>query len=899
MSKQGTQISQTFLYIAVILILILLPVETIVSQDHDKPVYEDSIHLTVKHHKHNKTKHINNQRITNVFIKAFSKSIPKILGYTSFSIHWQHQAFISDKAIHTELKGMHIRGHKTYRDFLIQKFLTPDQIKCKYEFTHNDKGLTITDTINIANNQKNTLFPDESIKPENLNLDSFHYQLVYKEKQKKDFLRYTQAIDQYYKDFPRLKEALVKVGGISFDNLNMLPIYSANLKEAENTLENLKERSYLNLLNLEQNDPLDFLPRFKNLRIGIAFKREKINNQLKNRDRLYYQEGLNYLDSDTAISRSYFEKAIQTNTFFTPAYLELAKLDLNNGQLNSSAERIEYVLQELKPDTQTYRKIITFNDSLVQGFIDSAKKLIENENFNQAVNVMERAKEFCHNTPEYECSSEVDKTLSNARYGIYNAYISVVRKALERKKPEMALEYIKRVNHYQKENSQSIISTNTVKDLYTSVAGLFAEQAQKILDSEKYEKALSHLKKADELCKSEDCKSKINTNLSIAYQGIYEQQLKKADNAFQQENFNKAKHFVRQADEYLQNHKDFLQTSLQRDTLKEEIDYKIYRKNLKKGYQLLSYDKPETALKKFMNAKNLLSQYDYKKNDTIDSLIRVSAKPVILSEINKGKLKVWGEKFSEARDILDKTRSNSKKYLLTDNEQIQDSIKVFESKLRMKFCQSIQDTLKHYKEQADLSMSKANYLLARQNFKKIISKASEYEQCSFEIKSVKQKLSDNQPIFKYTEMQQELDSLLKEKEYKALIRKIENMQKYFDNKNLQEEGLKDITLLYFCNKHYNPELKQYIIKWYLKRNKGYKALGILQTFNRQKTSPESVKELQKEIGKAIAKQDVQEDETMDYKKQAQKLAAGSWYNFFRSAYKSEFRKKAGIFPFFF
>ena len=897
MERQWKRIRYAFFY-AKVFIVLLLPFETIMAQGTHN-FFQDSIHLTVEHRKYNRTEHINNQRITDEFIEAFSKSIPRILAYTTFSIHWQHQAVLSDNELRTHIKGIHIRGYKTYRKFPVERLLIPDKIKCDYEFKYGNQTLLYSDTVNLKEYPTNNQPLADSIKLKKLNFLSFDYQLIYNKDQKDKFLEITQAIDQYYRDYPRLKAALEKVGKITIGNLNMLPIYSANLKEAENILENMQEKRYLSLLNLEKNDPLGFLPRFKNLQRGIAFKRQKIDNQMKNRDRLYYQEGLNYLENDTSVARSYFEKSVQTNPFFSPAYLELAKLDLSQGKLDNSAQHIEYILQELKPDTQTYRKIMGFNDELVQAFIDSARMLMDEEDFNQAVTVMERAEKFCQNTPQYECPGSVQKHLSNARYGIYNAYISVARKALEREKPELALNYIKLVNKYQQDNSQSIIPTNTIKELYTKVAELFVEQAQQMIDSKKYKKALAHLNEASELCKSDDCRSMIQSNLSRAHQGIYKQHLKNADEAFQQNNFNKAEELVHQADAYLQDHKDYLQSSFYRDSLKEEIDYKVYREDLKKGYAYLTTDQTGDALQKFMSAKNILSHYNYEKNDTIDSLIRVSAKPVILSKISKGKLKIWGERFSQAREILKETRDNTQKYLLTQDQEVADSLQNFAAKLQSKYCQQVKDTIKNYKQKASLHLSKANYLLARENYKKVIQKASNHKQCSIDVNPIQEKLSKNQHLFRYTEMQQELDSLYQKKDHKALTRKIQNMILFFEENNLSREGIQKTTPLSFVRKHKDTELKRYIAHWYLDQGKDYKALETLKTFDQKHTNPTKVKELQKKIGEAVAQQDVSKNISGDYKTHVEELAPGSWYKYFKRTYKSTYRKKAGIFPYFF
>ena len=236
---------------------------------------------------------------------------------------------------------------------------------------------------------------------------------------------------------------------------------------------------------------------------------------------------------------------------------------------------------------------------------------------------------------------------------------------------------------------------------------------------------------------------------------------------------------------------------------------------------------------------------------------------------------------------------------MTNNQQIADSLNSFETKLKSKFCQHVRDTINNYKQRASLNMSKSNYLLAEDNYKKILLKASQHDQCSFDTKSIEEKLSENQHLFRYFKMQKELDSLYTEKDYNALLNKIQHMINFYKNEDLSEQGIYNTTPLTFVKKHKDSELKRHITQWYLEQKKGYKALQVLKTFDQEKTNPNALKELQKAIGKAVARQDINKNISKDYKTHSEDLASGAWYKFFRRSYRSTYRKKAGIFPYFF
>lgn len=897
----GKFMKKTKLFRKIIFFLLLIGMQfpgKITAQNNSSAFFRDSVNLTIKHRKYERYEQINQQRYTDKFIEAFSKSIPRILAYTTYSIHWQQEITRKNKSLIFKASGIHIRGNKTYRDFPVEKLMIPENLEIKSTFLHKDQDtLLLKDTLSPGQETSTRLQLPDSLNGRKMDFLSFDYQLLYSNSRIKKFQQKTEAVDQYYRDYPILKNTLETVGSITISNLNMLPIQNTRLKKAENTLEKIEESSYLTILDLEKHDPLNFLPRFKNLRTGIRFKRKKADRKMKNMDRLLFREGKNYLDSDTSVARGYLEKSIRTNPYFTPAHLELAKLELTQQKLFSSAERIEHILNKLKPDTQNYQAVMQFSDTLVNAFLQRCKTLLNEEDYNEAKDIMERAKQFCENTPRYECTSRVDKYLSRAHYGIYNSYISVARQALYKRRPSMALEYIRMVEKFRKKHNSSIVSGEVINELYDKTAKQLINRASQLREVENFEKANKLLNKADTLCKTEDCYKNIKEQTAGIKRKIYQQKLNTAKNYLSSENIQTADQKLKKAESFRAAHSEKIDKLPLRDTLRRKIDYQLYREKLNKGSLLLGVERPAKALIHFTKARCLLDQYNFEINDTLDSLVRVAARPVIMEKIKHGKLKAWGKKITQAKKILRNIREDIQKYKLDNDPETNAALENFMAKLNNKICETVRDTFRNYTKRAEDRINKDNYLLARKNFRQALKLTKRYEQCEIDSLSIRNKLSKYHPYFQFERKKQQLDTLCQKNDHQHLLEKVKQLREFSNAHNITANVPTPLTL---AKKYEDTKLLFSITEHYLEKRKPEQALKALKMLRKNGINREKTKSLQKKCGTLLARQNDEKEFQGDYKKKAAEYADHSeWFKILERSYNSTWRKVKGIFPYFF
>ncbi|MFO8054680.1 MAG: hypothetical protein R6U19_05890 [Bacteroidales bacterium] len=894
--------------VPVIFLLFFFPLSSVYGQQAGRVIYKDSVSLRVKHRKYKKHREINDQRVTDQFIDSFSRSIPRILAYTTFSIHWEQTISVSGQFLHSRLSGLHIRGYNSYRGFPVSEHMLPERIRMNYHLNYEGRRISVADTFQTGASQESRIKLADSLKTKKIDLDSLDYALIYELRQKERFTAVASAIDQYYEDFALLKEALEKVATISTGNLNMLPIYNARLKEAENTLKRLRSREYLKLLDLENHDPLQFHPRFLNLKNGISFKRKKIDRQMKNLDRLYHRAGVSYLKKDTSISRKYFQKAIQSNPYYTASWLWLARLDLSAGFPGQAADKVAYIFNELKPDTQMYRQTIGFSDSLSQAFVSKAQRLMANSDYNEAIQLMERAQKFCIHTKQYECPDAIDKHLSLARYGIYNAYISVARKAIEQERPAMALEYITMVDTFRRNNQSSIVSGKEVDELYEEVAGLFLEQAEHLLNNQQYKKALSHFRQAGQLCKTSSCENMTARYKSRAHRGIYKDMLEQAEEELEKENYNNANQKLGEAQAYVHKHKPLLEKSRKHEQLKQQLAHEQYKENMKQGWEYLQQERNPLALREFDKASAYLSRYATERNDTLDSLARKAARPQIRAAINYIKQTlypkfevIYGKPELLEKEIV-KIEKDTAKYGLTEDKEIAEGLKELRDSLEQEICKLVQDSLNDYRRQGKLEISDGGYLEAEKQYQKALEVAGKNPQCETDsTEDIKNKMQKYKAHFRFLGMKRNADQLYRQEAFSKVMDTLQQMMHYFKAQDLENKGLSRITPVSYARAKNDHSFSIYVIEHYLQeQNDSKNALAVLKDIDPDQLSEEDSKKLQKRIAKALAKKDAQKNTPHDYREKAAEYSDNSKrFNLLERYYKSEYRKEKGIFPYFF
>lgn len=878
-------------------VLLWYPLDIKAFSSEEGPVFSDSLALTVEHRMYTPLAQIDDQRVTDHYLRAFSKSIPRILAYTRFSIHWKHQVYHQEDKLITHTEGFHIRGHHNYRGIDMRPWMLPSHIVLFYKLHHGDTFAIVEDSLPPHQAAVSRLSVPDTLSVSPITRDDLSYKLIYTPGQQEAFSHITQAVDAYYKDYPLVREHLKAIEPLDPENLNMLPIYNARLREVEACLKEMQQRSYHAIPELKEQDPLGFFPPYARLSHDVSSLRESIDYRMEHLDRLYYEQGLSFLSQDTAHSRSYFQRSVQLNPNYSTAWLALARLDIKAEKPAQAAKKVEKILTQLKPDTLTYRKTLELADTLAMVFVEKGKEYMDKSDYNKAVSTMERAAQYCQNTPGYQCPEAVDKHLTLARYGIYNAYISVAQRAMSRKRPQLALEYIRMADTFQQKHSNAIISNKEVRDLYDQVTSLFAREALSYKRSGEYDKALALLKDAFELCHSDECREKANRQMATARQGIYMDNLLRSRDFLLKDNITGATLFLTQASDYLQAHDEMVSRYPLQDSLEQAVYSIRYGDLLEEAESHLGKGNRDQALSALVMADSLLNIYAFETNDTLVPLIRQLARPKVMRLAQQIRHNLQLKDYQEVPEQLQQLNNVLSGYYLKGDQELTVMADSLEQHFTQLICQPVKEQFEQLHRQAGIRIVQARYEAAQQFYLQALDTARAHPHCQIDTSAIKQTLEQKQAVFHYATMEQELDKAFEEKNFPLVVQLITEMEQYYERNELEKENITLVRPVAFAREKSHKDLLLFMTNHYLESGRETEALQIFKGLEQKIIPPRVSRRMQRQLAAALATRDTRTGIDAHYRDQAETYSNNAyWLRHLERYYKTYYRRKQRIFP---
>jgi hypothetical protein len=188
---------------------------------------------------------------------------------------------------------------------------------------------------------------------------------------------------------------------------------------------------------------------------------------------------------------SYMEKMKNTNHLFEPVYLEVTDFLGSAEDLEKLENAVKQTFFADPAEQNTDALMLEFRQLMYQAFLEEAEMFIENQAFNEALLMLGSAETLCMKNPDMECELYTFHKLSQAKYGIYDSYMSVAASALEANNAELAYKYLLLAKDFQHENNNLIISSGAVDVSLENLAWRFLETGQNKLKQGNDQEALT------------------------------------------------------------------------------------------------------------------------------------------------------------------------------------------------------------------------------------------------------------------------------------------------------------------------------------------------------------------------------------------------------------------------
>lgn len=846
---------------------------------------------------------------TNEIINKLSKINSKPINKTSVSFVFNENIYlkkINNNKINCDfkIKCSSANGDTIYKKFSIKHELLPNHIiysvtlnkinsDKKFEKSYETLGFNENNFLEFSLPFYDSL--ENSINIENYTLNVISRKFIYNDKNINKLDKRLNFIDNYYISDSIIKSALIILRNMNTDSVDMLAVYNREIKKIEISKNKLIEYNFPRYLNLESFDPINFLKNIQILSDEINNTKNKINISFSNLDYIYTQTGLKFLKSNnTNEAKTYFFKAIQFNPEYIPAQLEIAKLNIKAGNIYAATDSLIniYSIHINNYDENNKSEFNSVAVLLKASLINKGNDLLAKEDYTNAISIFEKGFNFCSLISTLECDEHMTSGLIKAKTGLYYSYIKIARKALANDRLEMSGEYLGMAKNYKLNNT--LIDNNDDVIILEELINAHTQKGLRFLNFKSFDKAIEQFDIAKKLSSdltTSSSETKINQGLMRAKQGIYYEYIIKASTTIKKGDIIEGEKLINEALDYQKQNSDFIITTIGTDTLYANIYNKKYKYLISEGKQLLGYGHYEASLEKLSKAKEIEKIWIFKKANSLDSLIMIAAKPIILENLADAKIKTWGNDLTEAEKYFKIAYSMQYKYGLNEDKFLQDEINNLNDKIFDRHCKNANELFNKYYSQALRSISVNDFILTGDYLDMAINVAVDYPQCNIPIYEASEKKSEFLPAITYQNLISDANDAYFLGNYQKAVITYKTASQYYIDYRVKNIGLLHIPFSDFLIFHDKPEFLLYCINYFIDNKMYDEALSALTILKNKKFDVKETKKLQKKLGLFMGIRDAQNSENQKLRVILLKYTGNDkFFSTFSTAYRKGWRK---------
>jgi hypothetical protein len=607
--------------------------------------------------------------------------------------------------------------------------------------------------------------------------------------QKDEFVNIVKAIDAYYDSGFLLDEIQAKLDRIQLDNANMLLIYNIQLKNIEKELATVKPANFYQDRNQQNYDPIGLGARHLKMQKAVDSLRDGLKHKMTTLDYTYYEQGIDYLEKgDTANAESVFLRSIRINPYYSPSYYHLAQINMHNGVADTAVMYIRTILKDLKPDYELKKKTIALADYCAEKISTKALAYTKEEAFNEAVSHLDVALLLCDSTPFVECSERVSFAMAEAKYGLYNSYLSVAKTALEHNL-KLVEGYLDLAYKYQQANQSYIISSSEVDLLYMKLIDKYEEIATQFVSNGEYGYAISYADKIDNLLDrlthlkiEEDISKKIKTQ---SHEEIYAKMIYKSLALMEEDGALSADLYLEDAIAYQKSYSDFIPTDIGTDTIKKRLKIAVYRQHIQQVERFKEAGRIQMAVEHIRKAKKIEEEFLLPSSAKLNALLQELMVPMLISDLRYPNTKSWGRHYKSAQSALDDVLRKKTKYKIV-NAELDKAIEATDYYIRITSCTDLKVDYKDEIANANQQMRSGDYLSASKYWNKALSIARENPYCGLDTAGLLRYFDSYSAVIKYQYHKLEAELAFQKVDYDLAVLEYWEAQKLADSIGLKK-----------------------------------------------------------------------------------------------------------------
>ncbi len=879
--------------------LICLPVFIYAQQ----VVSRSSVPMKFRVPYHNSDGRINNN---NVVLREMAKDVVREPWQVKIQVTFKLSLIITRQEDITRLSiyftNPVLSGDNKFRGFPVSDVLLPPNISMKLKWANRldttsfseasitgrsldkDDGLVGSFPIATFDPQVDTLIIRDAV----LSYDSMAV-LAFKER--------LELIHDYYASVLLLDSLDQMAADIQPDNPAVLPLNYLRIEEFNKVIARIEDRKFPATLLNGGFDPGRFIVKYNAMYRQSRTLTYNFIDELKKAGDILWNRNIDSLAGYfTGRVLSYVRRSKLMDQLQSRIYQEWLDHCFDKSSFPPGENVIGMLLLKMYPAARTDTVAGFVSGRIYASYRARAEQLMNQHQHAEAFSMMDHARRFIEKNPPNHGVVPDNDLLSNAAYGIYNAYTSIAQECIRNRQYNMADTYLAKADLYAREHTSLIGSDSLYLAVFSGLFFLRNSDCNMLLDQQKYAEALACYRGLEIKYTESDLvfvRKHLDDKEDQARKGIFRESVMRAGEALQHHQPDTAIYYYEQASQLRNESKGHGWASGKLDSLASDIASIRMEQLFNAGSFALEQRKYTLALSQLTEAGTLSEKYGIERDRTFDSVYRCAMKYCLIVQLSAAQKKIWANQFDSAYAALEKTKSTGFNYGLTADPDFSAALSRFEAKIRDQQCRNLRDSVSFQLIRADRSIALKNYLNATACLQQALAFCSLSGECRFSDKPIRDTLAKYISAANYQQKLADANAHSASGDYAQTVYELDENEQAYLRSRLDRVGIILEGVYDFISQRSNPYLTERAAVFYLGRGNSREAMRFLRLLRIQEYPVRSAASIQTQVGRALAMVDYAvnpKDAAMHLVEQY--TSGDTWYDEFRKAYLDEWNRMA-------
>lgn len=835
--------------------------------------------------------------VNNFFIKEIAKYNLSSLYNTKFTYHYAISKKITKISTYTyeveiELNGENCTGNTFYKGFDISDILMPEYSEMVVIVEENGNYIQSQELFELKKQNefgfKTSFEFDTQDEKKDFNLIVANIDFYSEDSDKQLFYERINLIDNYYAGVAAIDNSLERFDRLNFSPSQMVKSF-VSLKEFERVYKLISNSAFIEGLHINEIKQKEFFEKIDEFDKELNLYTEQYNNRLSTLDYLFFSDDHSKLAETYVNEVNYFCLLSDEATHAFQAYFyNLGMVSYSNHDKSEFEAGLETLLSRTRYKNDIESVIPLYYDEILNVYLQRSEGLIKTDEYNLARGLLLNAQKFTlafnDNAPPLELSIQ----LSKANYGIYNSYLHLIDRAIEIGNYELADNYIEKAKTFQEQNSASIISTQSIRNVSVELVKLYLNKGFKLIKNEEYFEANYCFEQAQIKCREIEIYNHdyvIKHGLLESRNGLYNKYVFEAQRALLNNDYDTAKKYLNKAQDMVKSYPSQIVELKEFYEVKSKLIQQAYNDHITNGEECLAKGNINQSYIELLAAVHLQNNPDIIINESLMAVFRKVAVRYLVVQCQLGEVKVKKKEIDEAKVIYENCNTLQYEYKLFNDPELIAEMKLLNNDIFTQQCNIVKAEYSEQINQIDKLILQGEYQQAQKiltvatklsqsnsscgvdravlaGLKEYVPYAAEYQQLSIKAQTALEN-NDNESLI---EIFQEMEILSAEHEY---------IRKWIESK----------PLFYLFGVKRNLAYLESSISLYDSNEDIAVAMRMMDVLESGAASGRESKNIQVQLAEKIAFEDQNVIPTSDPSEIVEKYTHGnSYYKYFKKAY---------------